>query len=88
MVIIVYSQGFSLLIMPFSIMQWRVEIRMFNPTHKTRFISLKSSRVVCLSSGFRFVFVFLILFACGDIELGPDPKKGAPPTISQFAIGI
>ena len=92
MVIIVYSQGFSLLIMPISIMQWRVEIRMFNPTHKTRFISLKSSRVVCLSSGFRlsvrFVFVFLILFACGDIELGPDPKKGAPPTISQFAIGI
>ena len=79
MVIIVYSQGFSLLILPISIMQWRVEIGMFNPAHKTRFINLKSLRVVGLSSGFRlgirFVFVFLMLFACGDIELNPGPKK-------------
>ena len=77
MVIIVYSLGFSLLIMPISVMQWRVEIGMFNPTHKTRFINLKSLRVVGLSSGFclgiRFVFVFV--FACGDIELNPGPKK-------------
>ena len=79
MVIIVYSQGFSLLIMPISIMQWRVEIGMFNPTHKTRFSNLKSVRVVGLSSdfrlGIRFVFVFLMLVACGDIELNPGPKK-------------
>ena len=79
MVIIVYSQGFSLLIMPISIMRRRVEIGMFNPTHKTRFINLKSLRVVGLSSGFHlsigFVFVFLMLFACGDIELNPGPKK-------------
>ena len=65
MVIIVYSQGFSLLIMPISIMQWRVEIGMFNPTHKIRFINLKPLRVVGLSSdfrlGIRFVFVFLML---------------------------
>ena len=51
-------------------MQWRVEIGMFNPTHKTRFINLKSLRVVGLSSGFcldiHFVFVVLMLFACGD----------------------
>ena len=90
MVIIVYSQGFSLLIMPISIMRWRVEIGMFNPTHKTRFINLKSLRVVGISSpfclGIGFVFVFLMLFACGDID--PGPKKGAPATISQFAIGI
>ena len=56
--------------MPISIMQWRVEIGMFNPTHKTRFINLKSLRVVGLSSGFcldiHFVFVVLMLFACGD----------------------
>ena len=79
MVIIVYSQGFLLPIMPISIMQWRVEIGMFNPTHKTRFINFKSLRVVVLSSGFRlgirFVFVFLMLFACGDIELNPSAKK-------------
>ena len=68
MVIIVYSQGFSLLIMPIIIMQWREEIGMFNPIHKTRFINLKSLRVVDLSSGFRlgirFVFIVLMLFAC------------------------
>ena len=78
-VYIVYSQGFSLLIMPISIMRWRIEIGMSNPAHKTRFINLKSLRVVGLSSGFRlgirFVFVFLILFACGDIELNLGPKK-------------
>ena len=39
MVIIVYSQGFSFLIMPISIMQWHVKIGMFDPTHKTRFIN-------------------------------------------------
>ena len=81
MVIIVYSQGFPLLIMPISIMRWRVEIGMFNPTHKTRFIKLKSLRLVGISSGFRlgirFVFVFLMLFACGDIELNPGSKKGS-----------
>ena len=66
MVIIVYSQGFSLLIMSISIMQWHIEIGMFNPTHKTRFINLKSLRVVGLSSGFRlgirFALVFLMLY--------------------------
>ena len=60
-------------------MQWRVEIEMFSPTHKTRFIKLKSLRVVGPSSGFgsgiRFVFVFLMLFACDDIELNLGPKK-------------
>ena len=74
MVIIVYSQGFLLLII-----QWRVEIGMFNHTHKTRFINLKSLRVVGLSSGFRlgirFLFVLLMLFVCGDIQLNPGPKK-------------
>ena len=52
---------------------------MFNPTHKTRFINLKSLLVVGLSSdfrlGIRFVFVFLMLFGCGDIELNPGPIK-------------
>ena len=73
-------------------MQWRVEIGMFNSTHKTRFINEKSLRVVGLSSTFRFgicfVFVVLMLFACGDTELNQCPKKGDPVTISQFAIRI
>ena len=79
MVIIVYSQGFLLLIMPISIIQWRVEIGMFNHTHKTRFINLKSLRVVGLSSGFRlgirFLFVLLMLFVCDDIQHNLGPKK-------------
>ena len=79
MVIRVHSQGLPLLIMPISIMHWREEIGTFNPTHKTSFINEKSLRVVSLSSAFRFgirfVFVVLMLFACGDIELDPGPKK-------------
>ena len=87
----VHSQGFSSLIMLISNTQWRVEIGLFSPTHKTRFIKEKSLRVVSLSSAFcfgiRFVFVVLMLFARGDIELNPGPKK-RPATIFQFAIGI
>ena len=48
-------------------MQWHTEIGMFNPTHKTRFINL------CL--GICDAFVFLMLFACGDIEHNPGPKR-------------
>ena len=80
MVIIVYLQGNSLLIMQISIMHWCVEIEMPNPTHKTRFVNLKSLWVAGLSSGFCLgicfvVFVGLVLSACGDIELNPGPKK-------------
>ena len=74
-----WSQEFSLLTMPFSVMKWRVETGMFSPAHKTRFINEKSVRVVGLSFTFRFgihfVFVVLMLFACGCIELNPGPKK-------------
>ena len=52
MVIMVYLQGFLLLIMPISIMQWHVEIGMFNPTDKTRFINLKLLQVKGLCSDF------------------------------------
>ena len=79
MVIRVHSQGFSLLIMPIIIMQWRIEIGMANPTHNTRFINEKLLRVVGLSSAFhlgiRFVFVFLMLFAFGDNKLNLVQKK-------------
>ena len=79
MVIIVYSQGFLLLIMPISIMQWRVEIGMCNPTHKIRFNNLKSLLVAGLPSGFRlgirFVFVVLMLLPYDDIELNLGSKK-------------
>ena len=71
-------------------MQWRVELEarrtgIIIPTHKARFINLNSLRLLVLSSGFRlgfqFVFVVLILFSCGDIELNLSPKKG---TLLQF----
>ena len=52
MVIMVYLQGFLLLIMPISIMQWHEEIGMFNPTHKTRFINLKLLQLKGLCSDF------------------------------------
>ena len=69
--------------MPISNMQWRVEIGMFNPRHKTRFINKKSLLVVGLSSAFRccicFVFVVLMQFACGDIKLNPGPQKRSSP---------
>ena len=52
MVIIVYSQGFSLRITSISIMKCSLEIEMFNPTHKTRFINVKLLRAIGLSSGF------------------------------------
>ena len=73
--------------MPISNKQWRVEIGMFNTTDKTRFINETTLRAVGPSSvfrfGFRFVFVVIMLFACGNIILNPGPA-----TISQFAIGI
>ena len=52
MVIIVYSPGFSLRIISISIMKCSLEIEMFNPTHKARFINLKLLRAIGLSSGF------------------------------------
>ena len=56
------------------------------------FIKKKSLRVAGLSSAFYFgicfVFVVLILFARGKIGINLGRKKGAPATISQFAIGI
>ena len=76
MVIIVYSQGFSLLIMPIIIMQWREEIVMFNPMHKTSFYQLKvitGSRSFFWFS-FRYSFCFYssnAICMCGDIELNP-----------------
>ena len=71
-------------------MLWCVELEMFNPMHKTRFINKKSLQVG-LSSAFHFgiSFVFVVLlFACGDIELNLGPKNRALATISQFTIGI
>ena len=66
-----------------NIMQWHVEIEIFNPAHKTRFINEKSLCVVGLSSAFRFgtcfVFVGLMLFACGGNELNAGHKKELLP---------
>ena len=66
--------------MPISNMQWRVEIGIFNATSKARYFKKKSLRVAApvfgfFSFGFRFVFILLILFVCGDVELNPGPKN-------------
>ena len=79
MVIKVQSPGFLVLVMSINILQWLEEIEMFNLTQKTWFINEKSLRVVGLSSAFgfgiRFVFVVLMLFACGVIELDTGHKS-------------
>ena len=79
--------------MPISIMQCRVEIGIFNATSKARYFKKKLLRVAapvfCFSSsGFRFVFLLLILFVCGDVELNQILKTGTPTAISQSVIGI
>ena len=66
--------------MRISNIQWRVEIEIFNATSKARFFKKNSSRVAApvfgfFSFGFRFVFILLILFVCGDVELNPGPKN-------------
>ena len=66
--------------MPISNMQWRVEIGIFNATFKARYFKKKSLRVATpvfcfLSFGFRFLFILLILFVCGNVELNPIPKN-------------
>ena len=75
MVIEVHSQGFLLLIMPISNMQWRVEIGinirqgLSMKSHYGKYVFLLLFVLVFV------VFVVLILFACGDTELNPGPKK-------------
>ena len=68
--------------MPISIMQWRVEIGMFLRKSKVRYqdrILLPTIRsLFSCSSGFRFVFVMLILLTCGDIESNPGPRRHDP----------
>ena len=73
-----HSYEFPLLIMPISNTQWRVEIGIFNATSKARYFKKKSPLVAApvfcfFSFGFRFVFIVLILFVCGDVELNPGP---------------
>lgn len=88
---IVYSQGFSLRIISISIMQCSLEIEMFNPTHKTRFINLKSLRAIGRSSGFglgiHFVFLVLLIFPYEKLT-SFGSKKRVPATTFQFAIEI
>ena len=40
------------------------------------------------SSGFRFVFIMLILLICGDTESNPWFKRHDSTTISRYVIGI
>ena len=60
--------------MPIINMQLRVETAIFNATPKARYFKKKSLRVAALvfyllSLGFRFVFILLILFVCGGMDL-------------------
>ena len=61
--------------MQISSMQWRVKIGIFNATYKVRFLKKKSLRVAAPVFGFRFVFILLVLFACGDIGLNIGYKN-------------
>ena len=58
--------------MPVSIMQWRQEIGMFFRKFKVRYRDrtlLPTIRpLFSCNSGFRFVFIMLILLTYGDIE--------------------
>ena len=64
--------------MPISNLQWRVEVGVINATSKARYF--KSVRVAApvfcfFNFGFRFVFILLILFVCGDTDLNPGRKN-------------
>ena len=65
--------------MPISITHWRVEIGMFFRKSKVRYqdriLLLAIRPLFSCSSGFRFVFVMLILFTCGDIEPNPGTRS-------------
>ena len=79
--------------MPISNMQWCVEIGIFNATSKAQYLKKKFLGVAApvfdfFSFGFRFVFILLILFVCGDVSLIMVLKTGTPAIISQSVIGI
>ena len=66
--------------MPNSNMQWRVEFGTFNATCKASYFKKKSLQVSFPVFHFssvevRFVFMLLILFACGDTELNSGPEN-------------
>ena len=73
------SQGFLLIVIPVSTMQWCVEIGIFNAECKFRFQTTTSQKDNCTlyfcSLGIRFVFALLMLLVCGDDELNPGPRK-------------
>ena len=61
-------------------MEWCVEIGIFNASSNARYFNKKSLGAAAppfgfFSFGFRFVFILLILFVCGDVELNPGPKN-------------
>ena len=61
-------------------MQSRVEIGIFNATSKARYFKKKSLWAAApvfgfFGVGFRFVFILLISFVCGDVELNPGPEN-------------
>ena len=78
--------------MPINSMQWSVEVGIFN-LHSRHYFKKRSVRVAApvfcfFSFGFRFVFIQLLLFDYGDIELNPVLKTRTPAIISQSVIGI
>ena len=65
--------------MPVSVMQYRVEIGIFNILATARYSKKQSLQILyplfscCVF--FRFTFLLLTLSACGDIHLNPGPKR-------------
>ena len=64
--------------MPISIMQWRVEIGLFNIRFNIR---CKSNALgpltplLCTIAGISITLLSLFLLLCGDVELNPGPNK-------------
>ena len=72
------SQGLWLALMPINIMQWRVEIRIFNIRFYLRFKSNALgplTPLLCTIAGISIKLLSLFLLLCGDVELNPGPNK-------------
>ena len=64
--------------MPVNVVQWRVEISVFDALCNVRYIKKMSrsshspSKIAAVTV---LIFTLLLLFMSGDIELNPGPKK-------------
>lgn len=75
----IHSQGFLLILLLVTTMQWHEEIGNFNDRTKVRFPIITSQGASFLlpfyNLGILFVFILLILFVFSDAKLNPRPKN-------------